>query len=70
MGYILRYYYIKHLFKVNDFLKIFFLVSFLNYGRVILFTPFMTNEKQYLYVWDKDGAEYLNVYDVYLRHME
>ena len=30
----------------------------------------MTNEKQYLYVWDKDGAEYLNVYDVYLRHME
>ncbi|MBQ8593371.1 MAG: EpsG family protein [Bacteroidaceae bacterium] len=70
MGYILRYYYIKHLFKVNAFLKIFFLVSFLNYGRVILFTPFMTNEKQYLYVWDKDGAEYLNVYDVYLRHME
>lgn len=57
------------IFRSKLIMTISFLII-LNYCRVLLFSPFNDSPHHYLYVWDKNGREYLDPYIYWIKDMK
>lgn len=69
LAYVVRYTIEKNVFPGYKFLPFVGLMIILNFGRVELSKPFKRKTTQLLYIWDKNGREYLDNYDVYFFDM-
>ena len=52
--------------KIQPFTMFFIALVFLNYGRFVIVEPFKGNMDHYLYVWDRDGRTYDEMYNTWI----
>ncbi len=63
---ILNKIYAQKSLKVRPIVIVFISLVFLNYGRFVIVEPFKGNKDHYLYVWDRDGRTYDEMYDTWI----
>lgn len=67
VAYIIKYIFLRNIYKVNLVIVVLSIIVCLNMGRKMLVTPFYDYPNHYLYVWDQHGRTYSQMVDMWRR---